>query len=83
VPSRSSVRLSELLPGDRAIVQRINDADPDLLRYLSSIGLTPNIAVTILEASPFDDNLHVYIDGQPASVVLGVRVTRQIFVKPE
>ena len=42
MPVRSSVRMSELLPGDRATIQRINDADPDLLRYLSSIGLTPN-----------------------------------------
>jgi DtxR family Mn-dependent transcriptional regulator len=83
MPIRSNVRMSELLPGDRATIQRINDADPDLLRYLSSIGLTPNTIVTILEVSPFDGNLHLQITGQLATVVLGVRVTSQIFVKPE
>ena len=83
MPIRSNVRMSELLPGDRATIQRINDADPDLLRYLSSIGLTPNTIVTILGLSPFDGNLHLQINGQRAPVVLGVRVTSQIFVKPE
>ena len=82
MPVQSSVRLSELHPGDRATIQRINDADPDLLRYLSSIGLTPNCAVMILEASPFDGNLHLQIHGRP-TVVLGVQVTSQIFVQLE
>ena len=40
MPDRSNLRMSELHPGDRATVQRIMDSDPDLLRYLSSIGLT-------------------------------------------
>ena len=83
MPTRSNVRMSELHPGDRATVQRINDADPDLLRYLSSIGLTPNCVITILEVSPFDGNLHLQVSGQRASLVLGARVTSQIFVKPE
>ena len=83
MPVRSNVRMSELLPGDHATIQRINDADPDLLRYLSSIGLTPNTIVTVLEVSPFDGNLHLQVNGQRASVVLGVRVTSKIFVKAE
>ena len=83
MPVRSSVRMSELRPGARATIQRIDDTDPDLLRYLSSIGLTLNTIVTILEASPFDGNLHLQIHGQRDSVVLGLRVTSQIFVKPE
>jgi DtxR family Mn-dependent transcriptional regulator len=83
MPAWSSVRLSELVPGDRATIERINDTDSDLLRYLSSIGLTPTCAVTILEASPFDGNLRLQIHGQPAPVVLGVRVTSQIFIRPE
>jgi len=83
VPVRSNLRMSELRPGARATIQRIHAADPDLLRYLSAIGLTPNTIVTILEVSPFDGNLHLQINGQRDSVVLGVRVTSQIFVKSE
>ena len=80
VPAQSSLRLSGLRPGDRAVVQRINDEDPELLRYLSSIGLTPHCDLTVLEVSPFDGNLVLSIPEQASSVVLGLRVTRQIYV---
>jgi DtxR family Mn-dependent transcriptional regulator len=75
--------MSELRPGDRATIQRISDADPDLLHYLSSIGLTLNSRVTVLSASPLDGNLHLEIGEQGTSFVLGERITRQIFVQPE
>jgi len=83
LPARSKLRMSELRPGDHATIQRISDADPDLLRYLDSIGLTLNSMVTVLEASPFDGNLSLQISGQRTAIVLGVRVTSQIFVKRE
>lgn len=83
MPARSSSRMSELRPGDRATIQRISDADPDLLHYLSSIGLTLNSRVTVLSASPLDGNLHLEIGEQGTSFVLGERITRQIFVQPE
>ncbi len=82
VPHRSSIRMSELRQGEWATVQRISDANPDLLSYLSSIGLKPNSQVTILEASPFDGNLHFQVSGQETPSVLGLRVTSQIFVTP-
>ena len=82
IPAQSTMHLSDLRSGDRAVIQRINDDDPELLRYLSSIGLTPHCEVTVLEASPFDGNLHLSIHGQASSVVLGMRVTRQIYVSP-
>ena len=80
VPERSNIRLSELHPGDRATIQRINDSDPELLRYLSTIGLIPNSKLAILQVSEFDGNLHLKISGRHSSVVLGVQVTSQIFV---
>lgn len=83
MPHRSSSRMSELHPGDRATVQRISDADPRLLIYLASIGMTLNSMVTVRAASPLDGNLHLEIGEQGTPVVLGERVTRQIFVRPE
>ena len=80
MPEQAGLPLNELKTGNRATVQRINASDPDLLRYLSSIGLTPNSVVTVLGVSPFDGNIHLQIDGQPEPVVLGSRVTSQIFV---
>jgi DtxR family Mn-dependent transcriptional regulator len=81
MPDRSTDRLSELKPGDRARVSRISDADPNLLRYLSSIGLIPNNVVTVLESSPYDGNLQIQVGESQSPVVLGLRVTSQVFIK--
>jgi DtxR family transcriptional regulator, Mn-dependent transcriptional regulator len=83
MPDQSHSRMSELHPGDRATIQRISDANPDLLHYLSSVGLTLNSTVTILAATPLDGNLQLQINGQDMPIVLGERITRKIFVKPE
>jgi DtxR family Mn-dependent transcriptional regulator len=81
LPLQSSLRLSDLRPGNRARVQRVDSADEELLRYLSEIGLVPQAQVTILDYSAFDDNLRIQINGQPEPVVLGTRVTSQIFME--
>lgn len=75
-----TIRLSELRQGSQAVVQRVDDRDAGLLRYLSEIGMVPSAKIEIVDYSPFDENLHILIQGQRDSVVLGSRITRQIFV---
>lgn len=81
LPPQSSLRLSELRAGQEAVVQRVEDEEAGLLRYLSSIGLTPQARLQVLDYSAFDDNLRVQVDGQAEPVVLGPRVTQHIFVE--
>lgn len=81
MPDQSKIRLSELRTGDRAIVQRIHSSDPELLRFLSSIGLTPNRRLTVLIDSPLDGNLQMRVQGQNDLVILGASITSLIFVK--
>jgi DtxR family Mn-dependent transcriptional regulator len=71
IPELAGVRLSELRPGDQATVRRMSDTDPDLLRYLASIGLVPYSRVTVLDFSPYDGNLRLQVEGGVASLVLG------------
>ena len=81
LPPQSSLRLSDLRPGNWARVQRVDAADEELLRYLSTIGLLPQAKVTILDYSVFDGNLRIQVSGQAEPVVLGTRVTSQIFME--
>jgi DtxR family Mn-dependent transcriptional regulator len=81
LPPQSSLRLSDLRPGNRARVQRVDAADEKLLRYLSTIGMLPQAKVTILDYSVFDGNLRLQVSSQPEPVVLGTRVTSQIFME--
>ena len=47
---RTLVRLE---PGERASVSRVPDDDPELLRYLTGLGLVPGAEVEVLELAPF------------------------------
>lgn len=82
VPPAIGLPLSEVEPVRRATVRRVRDSDPDLLRYLSQLGLVPDAELEVLERSPYDNNLTVKVDGQQDPVVLGPIVTRQVFVEP-
>lgn len=80
IPPSSGVRLSELRDGQRAIVQRVHDHDPALLRHLYDLGLEPECEVRVLGYSPFDENLELQVAGREDPAVLGPRVTQQVYV---
>jgi len=79
LPPRSETRLYELRIGQQAIIQRVKNDDPELLRYMQNIGLVPQARLKVLERSSFDDNLTLQIEDRV--LVLGPRVTREIFVE--
>jgi DtxR family Mn-dependent transcriptional regulator len=81
LPKQSSVRLSDLRLGQRATIQRVYDTEPELLRYLSKIGLVPRANILVIGYSSFDDNLRLQVNGKSETLVLGPRVTQQIYVE--
>lgn len=74
--------LSDLRKGSWAVIHRVQDRDPELLKYLSEIGMIPGAHLVVLEYSPFDQNLRLQVEGQAEQVILGPQVTCQIFVEP-
>lgn len=83
LPESNFQPLSQVRPGQRAVVQRVRDADPELLRYLSERGITPDAHLSVLDYSPFDGNLQIQVAGQAEPLVLGLGVTSQVFVLVE
>jgi DtxR family transcriptional regulator, Mn-dependent transcriptional regulator len=79
MPAHNWTRLADLYPGQKAIVQQVANENPDLLRYLSSIGLVPQARLEVLDVSEFDGNLHLVVGDQ--QLVLGPAVTYHIFVE--
>jgi DtxR family Mn-dependent transcriptional regulator len=55
--------LSELEPGERAVVRRVPDSNPALLRYLESLSLVPGIDVEVRAVAPFRGPLTVRAAG--------------------
>ena len=54
VSEATGVPLLDLEPGAGAVIDRVSDRDPELLRSLGSLGLYPGVAVTVLEKLPFE-----------------------------
>ena len=81
LPEVPETLLSELLPGQVAIVKRVRDDDAALLRHLSSKGIVPGSEIDATDYSEFDSNLSIKTENSSDIVVLGPRVTNQIYVE--
>jgi DtxR family Mn-dependent transcriptional regulator len=79
MPTDNSTPLSALRPNQTAAIQRVDAADPNLLRHLESLGLLPGIEIEVIAYSEFDHNLTVKVGRK--SNVLGLNITTKIFVE--
>src|ERR671924_636091 len=61
-------KLSGLAPGETALIERVPDADPDLLRYLAELRLLPGERVEMQASAPFGGPLTVIVAGVEVSV---------------
>ena len=81
MPDQKTCYLRDLRPGQTGEIHSVNDDDPGFLRYLESLGLIPGASFTIIDFSPYDDNLHLRVKGNEELIILGVNVTAQIRVE--
>ncbi|RMH69748.1 MAG: metal-dependent transcriptional regulator [Gemmatimonadetes bacterium] len=70
--------LAHAQPGQSARIVRVSDTNPELLRYLESIGLVPHTEIQIKSRAPFEGPMVVEVDGVEHS--LGNTVMNHIFV---
>ncbi len=54
--------LWEVAEGQTVLVQRVSDRDPEVLRYLASIGIYPEVNLKVVKRSPFNGPLYVQIN---------------------
>lgn len=80
MPPHATLCMGDLRSGQTAFVQRVPDDDPELLRHLEKIGLVPGAGFSVMDYSPFDENLQIQIAGKDQPVVLGKKITRSVFV---
>lgn len=72
--------LSTVQSGQQVIVQRVNDDRPDLLRYLTELGLIPGALVQVQAVAPYDGVYTIRIGEQTHAV--GDAVTKAVLVRP-
>lgn len=82
MPETATTRLSDLRPGQQAVVCRVHDRDSELLRRLTELGLTLRVVVTLLPSGPRHDGMRLQLSGEDEPVHLDVGVARHIYVEP-
>ena len=60
--------LVDIAAGDEAVVRRVPDSDPELLRYLADLGLVPESPVVMIEQAPFEGPVTLEIGGTTHSI---------------
>jgi DtxR family Mn-dependent transcriptional regulator len=80
VAEESALPLTDLDAGRRARIVRIALEAADFLRYLASLGLLPDVEITLETKAPFDGPLMVRVGG--AHYALGRDVAGAILVAP-
>ena len=79
VEEQTYARLSDVDLGHCAVVKRVSDRDPAMLRYMDDMGLQLGTVVKVCEKAPFKGPLTLLIEAdQPQT--LGLEVAHHIFV---
>ncbi|MGH9267297.1 MAG: metal-dependent transcriptional regulator, partial [Acidimicrobiales bacterium] len=71
--------LYALEPGDEAVVAVPGSTDPEVVRFLDTLGLRPGVRIEVREKHPFDGPLVLRVEGHDRTV--GEKLARQIFVR--
>lgn len=74
--------LAQAKPGQKVRVERISDADSELLQYFSENGIIVGAQLNIATGEPFSDTLEVTANGEPTVIRLGARATEAVWVSP-
>lgn len=80
MPVVASFALTELAVGTPAIVRRVPDDDPALLRYLETLGLLPGASVTLVRREPFHGPLTIMLGDSER--ILGEELSHRVRVEP-
>jgi DtxR family Mn-dependent transcriptional regulator len=69
-PPRPGVPLSQMQSGEAATVYGVTEEVPEILRYLSDVGLRPGTAVNVVEKAPLGGPLTVEVEGARHAISL-------------
>jgi DtxR family transcriptional regulator, Mn-dependent transcriptional regulator len=79
LPADADARLSDMQVGERGVITRVRDQQPERLRYLADLGLVPGATLEVVASAPFDGPVSVGVAGQVHP--LDRRIAREIYVR--
>jgi DtxR family Mn-dependent transcriptional regulator len=79
MPPHRGTSLADSEPGETLIVLRVKDSNPEVLRYLSRIGMKLESVIEVTEKQPFNGPLTLKVGGATHSV--GRELAGHVFVE--
>ena len=76
------VSLAEVAVGDVVRVRQVGDRDPERLRYLAQLGVTPGADVRVVGRAPFDGPITLHIVRQGSEGARALRTNRERAIGP-
>lgn len=77
--ARRGKSLADSEPGETLVILRVRDSDPEVLRYLASIGIGLEVVIEVKDKQPFNGPLTLSIGGVTFS--LGQELAGHVFVE--
>jgi len=81
MPDHPTSYLHDMRPAQQGVVHSVNDDDPGFLRFLEAQGLMPGAEFSVVDFSPYDNNLRLQVKGKDQEIVLGASATAQVQVE--
>lgn len=78
VPALSDTPLARMQPSESARVARVSSEDAAFLRYLGSLGIYPDVVLTVVSIAPFGGPVTIEVRGERHAI--GQRVAERVFV---
>lgn len=79
IPRNSTVSLSKLKTDDYAKISSVSDENPEVLVYLSKVGLKLNDEIRVIEKIDFDNSIRIRF--RSGDIFLSEKLSNNIFVK--
>lgn len=76
----SGTRLSAADIGRTMTITRVSDADPQMLRYFTELGLAPDARLSVREHRPYADVTTIRLQGRDRDIDLGASASDAIWV---
>ena len=74
--------LDEVGPGATVQIRAVQDEDPERLRYMEALGLTPGVRLTVVRKAPYEGPLTVTLVDTEGTEVIGADLAGKISVAP-
>lgn len=81
LPEASRRSLWQAAPEETVLIERVSDKEPDVLRYLGDIGLTPGTRVEVIARAPVGGPLFVRLADDEQPIAISRELAEDVWVR--